>query len=312
MTEMKMQREWIGDAWFSPARYVGAVTAAGGRLLAAGEFEVIMLRPGEERTVETPVAREILALAACGAHPKRFAFATEDELAVFDGDDVQTFPAEGEDHRFDSLAWGYYDGGVTLWAIDGGKLACVWKKEHEGLVRFDAPEPIHKVYGDGSGPVLLVSDDRAGGWLVAGDDTGHPLLFPDDMGEFADAAVAGDALAVTDGHEVWVRRSRDASFERIEGLELGYPVTLAFEGKSSRSNLFVGYPVGEFGRCYRVALVDEHGRVSPVAEVVGEGEDSPALLQGLAWDDVRKTLWCAWHGTGLTFTRRAGPLIRLA
>jgi hypothetical protein len=311
MNEMKMQHDWVGDTWFSKTRYVSTLTVAGGRLIAGGEWEVIMLRPGEERTVETPVDHEVVALAACGVHPKRFAFATEKELAVFDGDDAWTLTAGGEDHGVGSLAWGFFDGGITLWAVAGDNTACVWRKE-EGLVRFDTPEPIHAVYGDGNGPVLLVSDDRAGGWLICADDKAHPLLFPEEMGEFQEAAVAGEALAVTDNHQVWIRRSKDAPFQRLEGLELGYRVQLAFEGTSSRSNLFVGHPVGDFGSCYRVALVDELGQVSPVAEVKGQGEDRPAFLQALAWDETRKTLWCAWMGIGLTFSRRSGQPIRFS
>jgi hypothetical protein len=119
-------------------------------------------------------------------------------------------------------------------------------------------------------------------------------------------AVAGTAVAVAFDHVggVWLTRNlKDQDlvelepFRGAEGAEFDRGAVVAFEGASAEAGLFVA--AQETARRSIIARVDATGSAERIAELeVGE-ESVVLLIQQMAWDDTRRTLWCAAGRAGV-------------
>jgi hypothetical protein len=209
---------------------------------------------------------------------------------------LRLLPDDGPLHRFESDFWPA-QGSVCAMASDADRGVAFAVFDEEGW-ELD---------------VWVLENLETNMWVRR--SIGAPSLFTG-----ARLAVAGTAVAVAfDGAGgVWMSRNlRGQPFVEIEQLRRGKSdedgeteqlrVALAFGGSSADSVLFAA--VQETPRRSTIARIDAAGRPERIVELTVESDDVPqrsALIEAMAWDETRRTLWCAAGHAGVMCSTEPG------
>jgi hypothetical protein len=119
-------------------------------------------------------------------------------------------------------------------------------------------------------------------------------------------AVAGKAVAVAFQHVGGVWLTRDLEKEDLVELD-GFPerepagferdAAIAFEGAHAGAALFVA--AQETARRSVITRVDAQGNAERIVELEVEEDRRGRLIAQMAWDETRRTLWCAAGHAGV-------------
>jgi hypothetical protein len=323
---------WPGGIVFDSPVYTASISASGGAVLAATE-RIYRFAPGAARWQwgETPEGCGAVTCVAVEPRspgkPRCMVAATIGALHFFDDEGVRTqVLPEGYGPEVHEMMWAPCAGGLDptmcLYLNFGDRALRLMPDDGGPLRRFegkfwprnrDDDEPVAMASDGDRGvayamfdeenwqlEVWTLSDFESNSWI--GRTVPAPSFF---VG--ARLAVAGRAVAVAFSHVggVWLTRDLKEQdlvelepFREAEGVaEFDRGAVVTFEGASADAGLFVA--AQETARCSIIARVDATGGVERIAEL--EVDEAPVvrLIQQMAWDDTRRTLWCAASHAGV-------------
>ena len=323
---------WPGGIVFDSPVYTASISASGGSVLAATE-RIYRFAPGAARWQwgEIPEGYGDVTCVAVEPHspgkPRCMVAATIGALHFFDDEGVTTqqlpegygpevhemiwAPRAGAEDPTMCLHLNFGDRALRLLPHDGGPLRQFEGKFWPGDRADD--EPLAMASDGDRGVAYAMFDEENWElevWTLIDFETnlfGRRIVPAPSFFTGARLAVAGRAVAVAFDHVggVWLTRDLKEqdlveleSFCEAEGVaEFDRGAVVAFEGASADAGLFVA--AQETARRSIIARVDATGRVERIAELELDEAREVRLIQQMAWDDTRRTLWCAAGRAGV-------------
>lgn len=336
---------WAGGFAISAPVYTASISAAGGTVVAATE-RLYRIRPGTTRWQwhDFPDGHGDVTCVAVEprrpGRPTRFAYAALPRtLHIGDGeDDVSIDLPLDEGEEIHGMMWAPRANGG-----DPTMLLHLWLGDRVLRLLPDEDGPVHRFEGDfwpsdsQKGEVCAMASDGKGGvafgvfdqenwdvdvWVL--EDLANSIGIRRSIEAPSSAtrtrlAVAGTAVAValeTDGG-VWISRKPREPFVRIDALGASRAV-LAFGGTSEDAPLFAA--LQETPDRSVIVRIDAEGRQERIAELSAEGEPAAASddvpvarvsIEEMAWDETRRTLWCAAGRAGILGSTEPGSPVPL-
>ncbi len=334
---------WPGGFVFDAPVYTASISASGGAVLAATE-RIYRFGPGAARWQWGEIPEGYGDVSAVAVEPRQpgkprcMVAATLGALHFFDDEGVTTqqLPEGYENAEVHEMMWapraGGHDPAMCLY-MNFGDLALRLLPDDGGpLRRFegkfwprDRPEdePVAMATDGDRGVAFAVADDERDAldiWALIDFETNYwgrrsiptPSFF---VG--VRLAVAGTAVAVAFDHVggVWLTRDlKTQDFVELEqfreaeapaGFDRG--AVLAFEGARTDAGLFVA--AQETARRSVITRFDATGRAQRIVELDAAEAAEVRLIQQMAWDDTRRTLWsAAGHAGVLGSTAPGSPV----
>jgi hypothetical protein len=342
---------WRGGFVIDSPAYTRSVSALAGTVVAGTEC-IYRLRPGATQFHSRPLparAIEVLDFAVeprVANRPVRFAAATSPRaLHLVDDKGVATVPFPEDHGEVLGLMWAprlvnerptmclhlRFEQFQLLLVPDGrtGDFA---------RTEFPAPQVVAMATDGAGGLAFAVLDEEEWfldvWWLIdlEKDEWFHRGLEAPSFFDGARLAVAGKAVAVSAGREVWMSRDpMEHEFVEIEALRsrddafVEGGAAIAFDGAGPDAALFAA--VREAKERSAIVRVDAEGRHERIVELTVEGQDGdgspgggegegdegpPApIIHEMAWDATRRTLWSAAGEAGVMCTTEPGSPVPL-
>lgn len=336
---------WAGGFAISEPVYTASISASGGTVVAATE-RLYRIRPGTTRWQwhDFPDGHGDVSCVAVEprrpGRPTRFAYAAfPHTLHIGDGEDDVTIDLPlNEGDEIQGLMWAPRATGgdptmlLHLWLgdrvlrllpEDGGELHSFegdfWPSEAK-----DAE--VCAMASDGGRGVVFAELDEENWdidvWVLedlAGNMWIRRSIEAPSFPSATRLAVAGTAVAVALASEggVWIARKPREPFVRIDALGSGNAV-LAFGGMGADAPLFAA--VQETPDRSAIVRVDAEGRHERIAELSCDDEPAPnpddvpvprVSIEEMAWDETRRTLWCAAGRAGILGSTEPGSPVPL-